>query len=200
MWELADVEFEDSQIDEFELESGIDDRTALQAIADALEAGGQAGYDAAATWVDWTEIVDFIAATAVVGQFDSYPWRSPGDDAHVYFDPADGRMDMIPHGMDETFKRENYDIYSGAGFLLQTCLASEACAADYEASLLEVQATADRIDLLGYAEQVQAQIAPLVEADTARPYAMTEVDDAQALMLDFIATRSEKLTGQMGTP
>jgi hypothetical protein len=200
MFEMADVDFVDADVDGFELESGVDDRTGLQALADALEPGGQAAYTAAADWVDWDQFVEYTAAAAVIGQFDSYPWRTPGDDAHLYFDPADGKLDALPHGMDETFSREDRDLFDAPGLLFQACLADPGCAADYEASLLDVQATADTFDLLAFAEEVQAEIATLVAADPARPYTEAEVDDGQAEMLDFIANRADQLDDQLGGP
>jgi hypothetical protein len=200
MWELHDAEFDDLSVPEFEHESGPDDRDALQEIADALEAGGEAGYEAADAWVDWEQFVDFTAAAAVVGQYDCYPWRTPGDDAHLYFDPADGKMDLLPHGMDETFRNGGRDVFDAPGLLFQACLASADCAADYEASVWDAQATSESFDLLAYAEEVQAQIQALAAADPARPYTFAEVEDGQAHMLDFIDQRADELSDQLGAP
>jgi spore coat protein CotH len=200
MWELADVEFTDVYVDWFELESGPDDRAALQAIADALELGGKAAYDAAADWVDWDQFVDFVAAAAVAGQFDCYPWRSPGDDAHLYFDPADGKMDFLPHGMDETFVRETRSVYDGSGLLFAACLADPGCADDYESSIWDAQAIAESIDLLGYAKEVRDQIEALAEDDPARPYTMADVEAGQDEMLDFIENRADQLSALIGGP
>ncbi len=195
MWELADVEFERRDVDDFENESGPDDRAALEGIAEALD--GPDPVAEAGRFVDWPQFVDFVAACAVVGQFDSYPWRSPGDDVHLYFDPLDGLMDTVPHGMDETFARPTRDVFDADGLLIRACLADPACSDDYEASLLEVQDTSERIDLLGYAATVRGEIAALAEADPRRPYTRSEIEDAQDELLDFVADRRDELSNQI---
>ena len=178
--------------------SGPEDPAALQAIADALAVPGPDGVAATAAWIDWDQFVDFVAATVVVGQYDGYPWHSPGDDAFVWFDPASGRMTTLPHSLDETFVRDDHDPFSGHGLLLRTCLESPTCADDYVTSIWDAQATAARFDLAQYARDVQAQIASLAVADPARPYTVDEIVDAQADLIDFVVDRSEHLTALIG--
>jgi hypothetical protein len=194
MWEAAGVEYTDVEIVDFEIESGVDDRAPLQAIADALELGDPLAYDEAGRWVDWAQFVDFVATTLVIGQFDSYPWSTPGNDIHVYVDPADGLLDTVPHGMDETFDVDRYDPYSAVGLLFLTCMANPACAADYDASIWDAQDVAEQMDLLGYAEDVQAEIDELAYLDPRRPYTYEQVLNNQAKVLDFIASRREILS------
>jgi hypothetical protein len=194
LWEAAGVEYVDEEIVDFEIESGVDDRAPLQAVADALELGDPLAYDEAGYWVDWPQFVDFVATTLVVGQFDSYPWSTPGNDMHVYVDPADGLLDTVPHGMDETFEDDRYDPYSGVGLLFLTCMANPACVDDYDASIWDAQAVAEQIDLLGYAEEVQAEIDAMAYLDPRRPYTYEQVLTNQARVLDFIASRREILS------
>jgi hypothetical protein len=198
MWEFADVEFQDIFIDWFEIETGSDDRTALRAISGAMLALDR--YQAASPYVDWRQFVDFTAACAVVGQYDSYPWRSPGDDVHLYFDPADGKMEIIPHGLDETFVRDTRDVFDAPGLLMQACLADPGCADDYRASLWDLQGVAESFDLHAFAQRVQHEIQPFVEADPRRPYSRTEVHTAQDDTLSFIDHRHDELVNQIGRP
>jgi hypothetical protein len=200
LWELWDVDFQDAYVDLFQHESGPDDRTQIQAIADALELGGQAAYDAADPYVDWDQFVTFAAACAVSGQFDSYPWRSPGDDVHFYFDPADGQLDMLPHGMDETFQDPWYDVTWGGGLLLATCVAVPECADRYRDAVFAVQETAEAIDLLGYAETVREEVEPLALADPMQPWDDATVLDYEDLVIEFVSTRRERLTEMFGAP
>lgn len=196
MWELADVDFVGADIEDFELESGDEDREALEEIADGLLSPD--AYDALEPWVDWDEFVAFTAAAAVVGQFDSYPWRTPGDDAHVYFDPADGLMEFLPHGMDETFSWWAHGVFDGPGLLFAACLAAPDCAEDYVDALWAVQDTAEDVDLLAYAEDVREQIEDLVADDRSRPYSDREVEDGQDEMLEFIDDRADQLSALIG--
>lgn len=200
LWELSDVDFADNYIDRFEPESGSDDRATLQAIADAIASGGPECYDAADPWVDWTQLVDYTATAVVVGQFDSYPWRTPGDDVHIYFDPADGKMEIIPHGLDEAFVSDDHDVMAATGLLFQICAQNPACIEDYRTSIWDAQATSERIDLLGFANDVVTQIAALAEADPRREYPIEEVLDAQDDLVDFVENRHEHLALQIGEP
>ncbi len=198
MFEMSDVDFLRRDVGDFELESGADDRVPLEGISDALTLEPEEAGVAADPWLDWAAFTTFAAATAVSGQFDSYPWRTPGDDVHLYFDPTDGRGVFLPHGLDETFKRRNYDIFSGRGLLLASCLEVPSCREAYVAEVRAVQDTAERMDLLGHALAVQEQIRTAVEADPARPYTLEAVAEAQALVLDFVATRRDHLERQLG--
>jgi spore coat protein CotH len=197
LWELHDVDFVDADVASFEAEHGSDDRAPLQAIADAIETFPPLAYAAAEPWVDWDQFVRFVGAAVVVGQFDSYPWRTPGDDVHLYFDPADGRMDLLPHGMDETFSH-GHSAFDAGGLLFAACMANPGCADDYVDAVWDAQDVAEAMDLLGYAETVRDQIRPLAEADPARPYTMAEVEDEQDTMLAFIDDRADDLANDLG--
>lgn len=200
LFEVSNADFTWEYLDQFEPESGPGDLTGLQNIADAFATAGADVVAATDPWIDWTEIVDFNALTAVIGQHDSYPWHAPGDDAHIYFDPADGKMEMLPHGMDETFQDRDYDILGGPGLLLTSCLATPDCAADYVASVWEVQATIERIDLVGYARDVQAEIAPWAVAEPGGLFTTLEIADGQETLFRYIETRPEYLAEQIGAP
>ena len=198
MFEVWDVDFYDGYIDSFQLEFGEDDRTSLQGVADGLETAGYAGFVAASDYMDMEQFVRFYAAETVVGQYDSYPFANPGDDAHVYLDSISGLLVWLPHGIDESFYYPDRDPRTVNGIVAKRCLQLEACTQDYYDTVWEIQALAESIDLLGYAIEVRAQIDELVRNDPHRPYDMSSVTYYQDLMIEFIETRAEKLPQWVG--
>ncbi|MFH1467531.1 MAG: CotH kinase family protein [Pseudomonadota bacterium] len=182
----------------FQLEYGEDDRTRLQAVADALELEGQAGYDAAAPALDWDDFVSYWAAGAVVAQFDAYPYTNPGDDAHVYDDPTSGRLWFIPHGMDEAFYYPDSDITSANGIVGRRCKAYSPCFDAMKERTWEVWDAAEAWGWLALFDEVQDQIAPWVEADTNKPYSDEYVNYYQANMRTFISSRRNTLQRWVG--
>jgi hypothetical protein len=199
MWEVWDVDFYDRYIDKFQHEFGVEDRTHLQGVADGMEVGtGQASWDAAAEFMDMEAFVRFYAAETVVGQFDSYPFANPGDDAHVYVHPETNRLIWLPHGIDEAFYDPTRNPLSVNGILAKRCLNIPSCTAEFNAAVWEMQALAEEIDLHGYAVQVYEQIYDYCEEDPNRPYNMDYVRYYQNVMLDFIEDRPAALVNWVG--
>jgi hypothetical protein len=193
LWSLDDADFDEDGLAGFEPVSGTPDPAVLEAVAEALATGASTD-----PWIDWAEFLAFAAGTVVTGHYDGYPWSPKGDDAYLWLDPVDGRLDMIPSRLDETFRDPLRDPLAPAGLLLLACLDAPDCAADFVAAIWAAQDTAERIDLSGYVLDVQAQIAPLVAADPARPYTLDEVALAQAELLAFVDGRREQLTALLG--
>jgi len=201
LFEQWDVDFYDAYVPSFQLEYGDDDRTNLQGLADAMELSpAHVAYVAGADHLSWESFLRYWAVGAVVGQFDSYPYSSPGDDCHVYDDPTSGVLQYIPHGEDETFYSPDYDVEDNThGILAQTCKADPACEAAFVAQVDEVLDIADAMDLLGYFDEVQAQVAPLTVADHRRWYDLSYVSYYQDVMRSFIDGRRAALHNQIGS-
>lgn len=201
LFEQWDVDFTDAYVDGFELEHGPDDRSHIQGLADAMELPDPtAAVAAGAAHLSWESFQRYWAVGAVVGQFDAYPYSSPGDDCHVYADPTSDVLHYLPHGLDETFSSSTGAVETGAGGLLAaTCRQDPGCRAAWLAEVEAALDVADRVDLLGRAQAVQEQIAPLVAADARRPYDDAEVAAAQDAMLAFIGGRRAELARQLGT-
>ncbi len=198
LFELTDVDFRDEYIADFELEFGDDDRSTLQAVADALEnADPEAAMEEASTWVDMDNYLRYWGVVAYIAHLDGYPYADPGDDTHVYDDPDTGRLFFIPHGTDESFVNSDDWIEHGIhGVLGETCMEVSACKEGFRQQLSEILDLADSMDLLDYSTTVQEQIAPEVEADSHRPYNMEAVDQFQAAMLEMIQNRRATLEEQ----
>ena len=198
MFEVWDVDFYDYYVPYFQLEYGEEDRSHLQGVADALEAEGAAAITDAGQYMDMDQFVRFYAVESVIGQYDSYPFSSPGDDAHVFVDPSIDKLIWLPHGMDETFYYPDNNPKSVNGIVAKRCLAVGACEKAYNAAVWEVQGISEEIDLHGYAQEVQEQIADLVKADDHKQYSNSEVSYYQDAMIDFIGGRANKLPKWVG--
>lgn len=195
LFEVWDVDFRDEYIQSFELEEGEDDRTVLQGLADALETGGEEGYELAAQYVNWERFAAFWAAEIVVGQFDSYPYSNPGDDCHVYSDPADGgRLVFIPHGMDETYWDPSRDIFGINGRVGKRCMAVDACKDLVLENVRTYLALGEELDLLGAYDAEIERLREYVNADQRKPYDNSSVRYYQGYMRDFIEGREGSLS------
>lgn len=198
LFEVHDVDFKDAYIEDFTLEYGPDDREALQAVADAMELEGALAVAAAAERLDWESYLAYWAVGAVVGQYDAYPYGVPGDDCHVFLDPEDGRLDFLPHGVDETFYSESYPVTAVYGVLSTRCLEDPSCEARFVELIWAFQEIAEDAELYAFAARVREQIERLAVADPNRPYEMDTVEAYQDAMLEFIEERSEDLEDQLG--
>lgn len=207
LWEIWDVDFYDGYVSCpngygtagcFQIEFGEEDRSTLQAVADAMEQEGAAAIEAASPYLNWDQWLSYWAASSLVAQFDAYPYSSPGDDCHVYQDPTTGQLHFIPHGADETFYYPDSDFTSVRGIVAQRCKADASCYAGYKARTWELYDLTVTWDWLAWFDEVQAQIEPWVEADTNRPYTDEYVTYYQAAMRDFIAGREARLTALLG--
>ena len=182
----------------FQLEVGEDDRTRIQAVADAMELQGQAAIEAAEPVLDWDHFLRFWAAEALIAQFDAYPYTSPGDDCHVYDDPERGKLVHIPHGNDETFYYPDSDFTQVNGLLARRCKASETCWAAFEARVWESLDQTEAWGWLAWYDEVLAQVEPWIAADENRPYPDGYVHYYQEVMRGFIAGRAAGLQRWLG--
>lgn len=199
MFEVWDVDFYDYYVDDFQIEFGEEDRTHIQGAADAMERSGSIqAMNALAEHMDVDQFVRFFAAESVIGQYDSYPYANPGDDAHIYVDPEIDRLIWLPHGMDETFYYPEKNPMEVNGIIARRCLEVEDCKADYIAAVWELQALSEELDQVGYAREVEDQIRDLVQNDPHRPYGMDYVNYYQGAMIEFIDDREEDLEVHLG--
>ena len=196
LFEGWDVEFHDDWVDAFQLEFGEDDRTAIQGLTDALEIGdADDALTAAEQYVDLDAFLHFWAISAVVGQFDAYPYHY--DDFHLYFDPVSGVLHFLPWGTDESFD-PNVHVGAIAGLLAARCFESSACLEDWAWDVLDGLDLVEGIDWVQEFDDVAAQIEDSVAEDDHKPYFPVQVLAGQASMLEFIETRRDTILEQFG--
>jgi hypothetical protein len=201
LFEGTDVDFTAEYVGAYELESGPDDRTALAGLAAALTiADPDAAIAAASAYVDLAELHRFWAVCAVVGQYDSFPYSTPGDDIMLYVDPGTGLLTIMPWGMDETFYSSSHDVLAISSILAQKCLASSACLQGWVDQIWDVLAMTEAMDLEAERAAVAAEIGPYVALDTNKPYSTETVLDYQGAMRWFVIERRLHLTEMLPPP
>ncbi len=199
MWEVWDVDFYDFYVSSFQWESGKDDRSIIQSVADALETPGEAGLLAAFEFIDRESFLAYWGTAAVVAQFDSWPYGAPGDDCHIYWDPTDGHLDFIPHGMDESLTEPGRLVEGVNGSLAARCLSdSPACRAQFHDHIGASLALAEAIDLRGIAEETMGRISLAVSHDPKAFYSQADIQAWQGALLDLIDGRRGELEAQLG--
>ncbi|MFT4627913.1 MAG: hypothetical protein ACI8PZ_006607 [Myxococcota bacterium] len=201
LYELNDVDFWPDSAPEFEHEDGPDDRTAIQGTIDALTLPPDDAVAAADVWMHIGQFRRFFAVSVLVGQFDAYPLTFPGDDAHLYVDPSDGRIRWLPHGLDETFRDIDQSFRYPYGLVGDACMRSAGCRDDFTADVWDVLAMSEGVDGVGLealANTTIDRVAPYVRMDPRRlpPLARVAVD--QALLLEFIRTRPDRIADDLG--
>ena len=198
LFEAPDVDFADQYIDAYELESGDDDRSALEGLAAALAmADPDEALAAAAEHADVDQLIRFWATCAVIGQFDSFPYSNPGDDYFVYVDPTDRKIRVLPWGMDETFFAADHDILTINSVFATTCMASTTCYEAFQQQVYDVLQLTEEMDLESERLRVAEQIAPDVADDTRKPYPTDMVVDLQAAQGYFIRERRMWIDGYL---
>jgi spore coat protein CotH len=201
MWEQHDGDYTDDYVQNdiyFQHEEGEDDRTALQAVADALEVGGADAVAEAGEHLDWDQFHNYWASGGIVMNFDAYPFRFAGDDCHVYVDQATGKINYIPHGADETFYyNENFESRAN-GHLSARCREVPECRDAFANKVYDVLEIAEDIDIAAYAQAVATQIEPWAQADPNRNYNMDYVYYYQDDMISMLENRRASVDAFIG--
>ena len=131
----------------FELEEGEDvDHEDLWALTEVLveHLGGPDWTPATELVVDWPQVHRYLAAEMLVGHLDGYALNR--NNYRVYFDPHDGRVQLIPWDLDNTFyvdEEWGMSWERPIGILAEGCLLDEPCREAWKAETLSL---ADRLD------------------------------------------------------
>ncbi len=201
LFEATDVDFTADKIAGYELEAGPDDRTLLVGLAQALTIpSADQAIAAANQFIDITHFQKFWAMESIIGQFDAFPYSLPGDDYFVYADPVAGKLQLVPWGMDETFLSGEFPPMQIHSVLATRCKESPACQQGYIDEVWDLLAQTEALGFEAERARVQDQIAPLIAADTRKPYTAAEVAEYQLQLGYFIRGRREILTRDFPPP
>lgn len=187
-----------------ELEEGTEVGNAdVYAIAMAAEAHYRqpTWMEATGALVDWPEVQRFLAAELVAGQVDGYTLNR--NNYYVYFDPADGKAELIPWDLDTCFLRDEewgVDWDAPIGILAHGCLNDPECSAGWAAETRALVARLEAEDFDGWiAEEAAFVRAQLPEdprglcspEDIAEEHAdlVTRLPELRAAALDFWGAR-----------
>jgi len=173
----------------FDLDGGDEAaRLPLAALVDAIERAPREGFmDALAAFLDWDEVLRFMATEVFIGHWDGY--ASTRNNYLLHVDEA-GRVRMLPWGLDQTFA-DDLGFYEGAGLLLRGCVDDPACRVRWEDTLLEVAAVVRSDGYLGWADALAERIQPYIDEEPRE-----DGGDAKSGLQgawDFLAYRADHL-------
>jgi hypothetical protein len=101
LWEGQLSDFRQDWLGTFERQEGDGDTSILHAVADALERPDDQVMEAIDEHIDLAAYHRFWAMEVLLGHWDGYAGNS--NNYFVYQDPADGRLDFLPWGIDALF-------------------------------------------------------------------------------------------------
>jgi hypothetical protein len=181
----------------FEVDEGDEANIAdLEALIAAVNGSGAEPWSTrVAAVAELTEMTRMWAMEKYVGQWDGYAGQVGGSQPNNYYlydDPA-GVFQMLPWGLDESFKAEHHLPFDGeAGVLFDRCFEDTACATRYWHALSAVLATAKTLDLAPRAAALDSMLAPWQvqeQGDGRNPYTRSEAHAAAVETGEFVTMR-----------
>jgi len=126
LWEGNDyADFSSDGIGNFELVTGPGDTDALDEARRQVQNHGDDFYSDVNDVLDMDQFLDFWAFSVAIGNRDGYPFNQ--NDFFIYHNPADGRFNFSPWGMDESWDDYTQDYwYYVNGAVAQYCLYYDA--------------------------------------------------------------------------
>lgn len=144
----------------------VPDRGPLDALSAALATDDAGLLEALAPIVDVDRFLTFWAAEILIGHWDGYAGDT--NNYYVYRDPATGRLQFLPWGIDNTFGSADLKPQSvmARGLLARRLYLLPQTRAQYVARLKSLLDQAwHEADLLAEADRMEALVAPLADPD-----------------------------------
>lgn len=195
------VDFTGWEDGNFQLEEGEDVELAdIEAITRALGSAGQEGWAAAVDpLVDSEELHRNWAAEQWAGHVDGYAMNR--NNYRIYFDPEDGRAEIVPWDFDYAFYQDwewGMSWSSPTGRLAAVCWADADCLAAQSAA---VQALVEDLDVAGLLTRFdawQALVDGDAHADPRRECGGASIDPAQERLEQWVVGRNDELRASWG--
>lgn len=181
----------------YQLEEGMDVANAdIAAISTALTAyqGTADFYTQLGALFDWEEFHREWAAEQWIGHLDGYAQNT--NNYRVYFDPTDGKADIIPWDLDYAFLPANtwgMAWTSPRGQIAAWCLRDAACVADHKAAVSELVTTLEATDLAGFLAQADALTSEAAAVDPRRECSGHSVASYRAGLQTWIAGQNASM-------
>ena len=186
----------------FELEEGTDIAHAdVVAVSSAVGGwGGQVGFaDAVDPLVDWPAVLRHVAVETWIGHLDGYTLNT--NNYRVYFDPADGRAELVPWDLDYAFLEESgwgMSWSSPRGRLMTGCYADPACAAALQAAVADAAVAIDAVDLDGVITAADTLTLAAAQADPRRECDPSGITPARDAMRTWVSARTARVRALWG--
>ena len=195
----AMVDFDPVGQEYFLLDEGTDVGLAdIYAVTDAALAAAEDGeaYAGLEGLVNWPVVLRHWAAEQWIGQNDGYVLNQ--NNYFVYFDPTDGRLQMIPWDLDYSFlaaRDWGFSWRRPSGVLADLCLDDELCEAAWQEQVAVLLDTVDPDALTAFAETLQDVSEGPAAADPRAECTSRSMDSAREHVFDWLVDRSEDLAG-----
>jgi spore coat protein CotH len=196
-WSYTLLDFDAAVDDQFKLEEGVDvGHVDIHAVTDAVAAGQYTPQWHALTdpVVDWDQWHAVLAVEELIGHNDGYALNQ--NNYRVYFDPVDGKAEMLPWDLDNTFLE---DVWWGMnwaaprGKLAAPCWADPTCAgaqADAAAELLNALPT---FDYAAFVEDLHVLTYDAAMSDPKLPWCAAYVAVNRQAIVDWLDQRPSDL-------
>jgi len=173
----------------------------ISAVSNALVTfgGTDAFYAELGQFVSWPALHRAWAAEEWVGQNDGYCINK--NNYRVYFDPSDGRGQLIPWDNDNTFL---YDYQWGRswaspyGNLAGACMAHADCRADWAVAVGELLSAIDPTELGGFVAEIDALTSAAAIHDPRRECDATSIPGSRAHVSTWVSQRTAEVQTRWG--
>lgn len=176
----------------FEIDEGADDRSDLQALADANALSGTAWWNAIRARADMNQMTAMWATEFYIGHWDGYVdhvWNN----YYLHSTPT-GQFTMLPWGLDQTFSSElSFNARSDNGVMFRKCVTVPACKTLYATNLLKLKSRVSALNLPAMVTAVSTAINPSMEADPRKETDPASARYQQTATASFIRTRVGQL-------
>ncbi len=185
LYEATGSDFRPEWVDRFELKTNktTPNRADLDALSIALEAGDSSLLAQLAPLVDVDSVINFWAMEVLLHHTDSFSGLS--NNFYVYNDPSTGMFNLIPWGIDNTFKEVGGRNFCKTTMLPYRLSKLPSTWAAFEAKIAELLATVWNTDeLLSEIDRIEALISPGIKAGTRGRFA-----EELVLVREFVSNR-----------
>jgi len=197
LYEMFDVELTQDGVANLDHDGGPDDRTLLYALADVLADPNATVSGAGSALLDLDAFLTYFATSGAIGQFDAYPYSFPGDDIYLYVDPTTERIQLLPHGADETFQDTDRPIDYVFGLLAVRCLEDPICEERFDAAVWDALDLMDAMDLPAMMAERSATIEDRLK-EHHDPAEWLDGADARSALHAFITERRAQVDAMPG--
>lgn len=181
----------------FELEEGAEVAHAdILALSKAVKRGKRSDdfFAALDPVLDWGEVLRYLAVEQWIGQGDGY--ISFRNNYRVYFDPSDGKAELLAFDLDESFNKEDWQTASGR--LAYHCWNDPRCAALQAGAVVQVTERIDTEAALAWLDAVDALTRAAAESDPRRECPLAQIATERAQIREWFEEENQRLLRQWG--
>lgn len=187
----------------YQLEEGTDVRNAdIAAISSTLTStyGTSEFYARMGEVLDWDNFHRYTAVDQLLGHVDGYSMNT--NNYRVYFDPTDGKADLLPWDLDYSFLHDwqwGLSWGSPAGNLTYACwVDANVCKVEHRARVAEVLAAFEAVDWDAFLDEVEALTYTHTQTDPRRECSAADVQPTRDYVRAWLRARPGELRAYWG--